>query len=773
MKAVAALVALLMNVRLSLSCGGEGTVMICSVIPPGFMSGYSSVWMILHGVGEINSTVFRSDSLVSVTRLRIEGAGVTGIAEGAFSSFMTLTNLGLNHNLLTEINPNWVGRADILGELNLTDNQIEVLHESTLNGFLNLTRLRLSHNRITTIHPNSFSSQSVLAELDLSENRMTRVSPQAFRSLRSTRIRLDGNPWDCSCGAEDFVDFLKDLQSRSLLDRPLEVTCDSPPSLRGQPVWNVSSCVASPPPRPSSVSVHPKPTDIITAVPGSTSVVTTPPSRPTSERKTSVRPKPTDITTSSNTASRVTEISVRPPPSDPPRPLSPPTGMTETCASDTNIVFTLAVVIAVLCFFLLVQCLLALLHWRKRNSKTVTPGRPEENRTELKGDSGSSAQTPGRSEGRENNRRDSETGWRTSFTGVRAKSANAILFSSPFCAPVKDEVTLQTETEAQSEDAESRAGGKRKLGDEAEVDGGVETADGIIKAKRAEAGGDRDENAHRVPVNANAVPYLSIGTSQNKPGPDDVDEQAADASGQRWRKGKVMGRISTWPPTAVQWQARCETEEGEEGSAAFTVWTPKFPGEKERELKREERPSGSDWDRKEDDTEDIRTGGFTAPNQAPSEMTAAPVMLGRSQPSKPSDKTTRFSADARPEQQLEEDEETIPDPVTMRQTQTLDEILCPNQDLKSAASPAQKTSGSKAEQGGERKRAATSRRRADNGSTGPKAPSGGASPDDETLLSGNEYAFMDLLHEVVQNNGRWTRDRWKQKEVNKQRRHDR
>ncbi|XP_068460730.1 uncharacterized protein [Clinocottus analis] len=716
MKAVAALVALLMNVRLSLSCGGEGTVMICSVIPPGFMSGYSSVWMILHGVGEINSTVFRSDSLVSVTRLRIEGAGVTGIAEGAFSSFMTLTNLGLNHNLLTEINPNWVGRADILGELNLTDNQIEVLHESTLNGFLNLTRLRLSHNRITTIHPNSFSSQSVLAELDLSENRMTRVSPQAFRSLRSTRIRLDGNPWDCSCGAEDFVDFLKDLQSRSLLDRPLEVTCDSPPSLRGQPVWNVSSCVASPPPRPSSVSVHPKPTDIITAVPGSTS---------------------------------------------------------ETCASDTNIVFTLAVVIAVLCFFLLVQCLLALLHWRKRNSKTVTPGRPEENRTELKGDSGSSAQTPGRSEGRENNRRDSETGWRTSFTGVRAKSANAILFSSPFCAPVKDEVTLQTETEAQSEDAESRAGGKRKLGDEAEVDGGVETADGIIKAKRAEAGGDRDENAHRVPVNANAVPYLSIGTSQNKPGPDDVDEQAADASGQRWRKGKVMGRISTWPPTAVQWQARCETEEGEEGSAAFTVWTPKFPGEKERELKREERPSGSDWDRKEDDTEDIRTGGFTAPNQAPSEMTAAPVMLGRSQPSKPSDKTTRFSADARPEQQLEEDEETIPDPVTMRQTQTLDEILCPNQDLKSAASPAQKTSGSKAEQGGERKRAATSRRRADNGSTGPKAPSGGASPDDETLLSGNEYAFMDLLHEVVQNNGRWTRDRWKQKEVNKQRRHDR
>lgn len=167
--------------------------------------------MLVRDVGEINSTVLRSDDLTSVTRLRIEKAGVTGIAEGAFESFQNLTDLGLNQNLLTEINPNWFGRPDILRELNLTENQIDVLNEPMLNGLLNLTKLRLRKNRIVTIDPNTFSSQTVLADLDLSENRMTRVSPQVFRSLRSTRIRLDGNPWDCSCGAEDFVDFLKGL----------------------------------------------------------------------------------------------------------------------------------------------------------------------------------------------------------------------------------------------------------------------------------------------------------------------------------------------------------------------------------------------------------------------------------------------------------------------------------------------------------------------------------------------------------------------------------
>lgn len=139
-------------------------------------------------VGKINSTVLRSDDLISVTSLIIDGAAVTGIAEGAFSSFMHLTNLSLNQNSLTDINPKWFGRPDILSELDLTENHIEVLRESNLNGFINLTRLNLSKNRIRTIDPNSFRSNTILAELDLS-----------------------GNPWDCSCGAEDFVDFLKGL----------------------------------------------------------------------------------------------------------------------------------------------------------------------------------------------------------------------------------------------------------------------------------------------------------------------------------------------------------------------------------------------------------------------------------------------------------------------------------------------------------------------------------------------------------------------------------
>ncbi|KAE8291992.1 hypothetical protein D5F01_LYC09355 [Larimichthys crocea] len=526
--------------------------------------------MVLEDVGEINSTVLHSDNLASVTRLRIENAGVTGIAEGAFSSFQNLTDLHLNQNLLTEMNPNWFGRPDILRKLSLTENHIEVLNETMLNGLVNLKSLILNKNRIRTIDPNSFNSQTVLDELDLSENRMTWVSPQVFRSLRSTRIRLDGNPWDCSCGAEDFVDFIR----------------------------------ATP---------------------------------PTSEKRTSIQPKPTDNPTTTTTPTLKTETFLATP-----RP------------SDTKIVCTLVAVIVVLSLLLCVGCFLVVLHRRKRKNKTVMPGCPKQNRDDLKeeGSRSSSAQSPGQK--RENHHWDSEVGWRTSFTGVRAKSANAILFTSPFSPPMKDQVTSQNETEAQLKDTENQTEGKQKVESETEVDGGFETEKETTENTKQVADGiNLDKDPYSV-VNTDTVPYLSIGTSQKNP--DDFNKLSTDGSGQRSQTRRVMGRISTWPPTAIQWQARCKMmkEKEEERSDVFTVWTPKFPSEVKKVSDKVEHPSGSVLDQKDKKTEKNQI-------EDPQKLKE-----GHTQSPKPNDKTTSFSevhdhTDMKQEEQLNK-EETSQDP---------------------------------------------------------------------------------------------------------------
>ncbi|XP_062237471.1 uncharacterized protein LOC133938423 [Platichthys flesus] len=722
MTVVAALVLLLVNVELSFSCDAEGPVLICRSIPAHFSPGYLTLAMYVSDFGEIGSSVFHSAGLASVTRLRMDTAGVTSVAEGAFGSFLNLTSVSLTRNELTHVTWRWFGRPEVLTELHLTENHIGTLSGSELSGLVSLTELRLNKNRITTLGPDSLLAQVHLMELDLSENRMTRISAQVFRSLRSTRVGLDLNPWDCSCGAEDLVVLLTGLQSRSQLDRPTEVTCETPPALRGQPAWNVTVCMVSPAPGSTSQSQpgHTEPTDGPRAS-------TTPVTSPSSETETETKME-TETETSVTSQSGETE-----------------TCLTSEPSSNTTTVCTLITVIVVLCVALCVLCVLAVQHRRRLSHKAVTP---KEERDESEAARGSSPDdSAGGSESR-----DPEEAWRRPFTGVRAKSADAVLFISASGVCGDSSVwTVQNDLEAQSQDAENQGDTGKKLENEAEATSGNQAENmSENNEKQSDDGNRMDENPQCVSVGADTEPYLSIGTDQNQTNPENVNKRSNEGSGQGSQTGNVMGRISTWPPTAVQWQERCQMkEEGDE--------TEKFPGEVKKNGNKLERPSNSDKKEEEMDQnqmEDLRT----SQNQDSQETNAVLMKTNPTQSLEPNYKTSSFSEAPAPTDREQEgqDSERRTSPKT------------PNQDPGFAGNPRQKAS-SQSEQRNEPKQAVTSRQGADR-STASKAPSGGASPDDATLLYGNEYAFMDLLHEVAQNNGRWTRERWRQTQVNRQRR---
>ncbi|XP_013132334.1 uncharacterized protein LOC102078663 isoform X5 [Oreochromis niloticus] len=797
MKVVAGGVLLLAVVHLSHPCIKEGTITICFNIPPYFEPGSSSLLMVLKDVGEINSTVLQSENLTSITRLTINNAGVTRIAEKAFSSFTNLKYLSLELNNLSQINSNWFKEPAALSEIILTGNHIEVLSESTLGQFANLTSLWLNKNMLRNIEQNSFSFQAALAELDLSKNKLTWVSPQAFRSLTSTKIRLGGNPWDCSCEAEDFVDFVKALQSRSQLENEMDVTCESPPSLRGQLVWNVSICATSPSitssvgpsstvkvvttsPSPTSetetsvkpkptissshtvtvssleTSVHPKPTYVHTPGPASTVKVETPP-RPTP--KTETKPTSSSHTGSSETSPLVrTETSAHAELTNSSTTASEPAGVTVPSQppSDTNIVRALIAVIVVLCVLLFVVYFLAVRRRRKHNKKSVTPGHPREDKKQLEEESRSSHDSLRSSENK-----DAEMARITSFTGIRAKSANAVILMSPFCASGKNPVTLHIETEAQAKVTENSAEGKQKLVNETEATGAAggfqtenptNTTEAIKEnEKPANPGTNLDKNPECVPVSTDMVPYLSIGTDQNKSLP---AEESAEGPGLRSKGSKIIKRISTWPPAAAQWQERCKRKaEDEEDGDDVTVWrqnvTKKFSDEIKKTVNDRGHPFSFDGDKEKGETMKNQMG----------------ALMNLRQSLKPIE-----------EEHLKKEGMAMGDTTTVTQTTAENrnanqENLHQNRHQTSGKSSAHNIKSSKEDdQRKESKRAVHSRQRAENRASSSKAPSGGTSPDDETLLSGNDYAFMNLLHEVVQNNGRWTRQRWKQTHANKQRR---
>lgn len=384
-------------------------------------------------------------------------------------------------------------------------------------------------------------------------------------------------------------------------------------------------------------------------------------------------------------------------------------------------------------------CFLGVLRWRKRNKKTVTPESPEETKRESR--EGGSTSTGDHSPETEKDQWYSVVGWRTSVTGVRTvRSAHAALCPSPFCAAAKEAATLQTETQPRAAESEGQQEGRET---EYDVKFEIESQNNIPDESSPE-GRNLPRGSECAGIAADALPYLSIGMNQNKV--DDVTEQLTDGQGQRSTIGKAMGRISTWPPTAIQWQARCKKMQEEEGSDDYDVWTPGVASEVKKALN-----FGPHHDRKDE-------GTGISPSDGKVKINDAQMDARLSQIPKQTDKTTSVG-------------ETLGD-VKLEKEETYQNLVSAGQPNTEATNMTTRETGHTLKPEKTQRRSEASRAES-RGTASSKRPSGGVTPNDETLLSGNDYVFMDLLHEVTQNKGRWTRERWKQVHTNKPGRKDR
>uniref|UniRef100_A0A3P8ZE28 Uncharacterized protein n=2 Tax=Esox lucius TaxID=8010 RepID=A0A3P8ZE28_ESOLU len=176
------------------SCVQDDGAYFCDEIPQSYPDGLSSLVLRGHNVGVLNSTVFISENLGSVTRLTIQDAGITEVTSGALKSFHNLKTLNLGLNLLSQLSPAWFSQPAILQTLTLNRNNITVLEESMLLRLTGLTNLNLAGNMIQNIGPTTFFNKTRLASLDLSNNGIQNISPGTFSGLAGlTLLNLTGN----------------------------------------------------------------------------------------------------------------------------------------------------------------------------------------------------------------------------------------------------------------------------------------------------------------------------------------------------------------------------------------------------------------------------------------------------------------------------------------------------------------------------------------------------------------------------------------------------
>ncbi|XP_030623683.1 leucine-rich repeat-containing G-protein coupled receptor 6 [Chanos chanos] len=168
----------------------------------------------LNGATEIRDfpdlTGTTSLEILSLTR-----AGLSGLPQNLCLQLPNLRVLELSHNLIKEL-PSF-RHCSSLQEIGLQHNLIRQIERNTFQQLTSLRSLDLSWNRIELIHPDAFSSLQSLVKLDLTDNWLSQLPLAGLNSL--THLKLKGN-MDLSSSFRE-----EDFPSIRVIEMPYAYQC--------------------------------------------------------------------------------------------------------------------------------------------------------------------------------------------------------------------------------------------------------------------------------------------------------------------------------------------------------------------------------------------------------------------------------------------------------------------------------------------------------------------------------------------------------------------
>ncbi|XP_069693582.1 uncharacterized protein [Periplaneta americana] len=141
--------------------------------------------------------------LTNLRKLNILNVGILMLERELLRGMPKLKGLEIN-GVIEELSFDAFLEVPKLENLVLKHCGIRSISMDAFYGLYGLLYLDLSDNLLESLPPGLFDQQFSLRELSLRNNKLNRLPPGFLSNIPAKMIRLDGNPWHCTCAMKDW-----------------------------------------------------------------------------------------------------------------------------------------------------------------------------------------------------------------------------------------------------------------------------------------------------------------------------------------------------------------------------------------------------------------------------------------------------------------------------------------------------------------------------------------------------------------------------------------
>lgn len=158
---------------------------------------------------EMNKDAFREVGLINLHKLIARSCSIELVDKDAFRGLEILIELDLSDNNIHVLHPATFRDPFRLRKIYLNHNQIQRLRNGLFSNMSFLQTVELNSCLITDIEPKTFYNITKFNSLELSGNKLANIKAEVLYSVPSLmNLEITNNPWRCDCKLRPFMNLV-------------------------------------------------------------------------------------------------------------------------------------------------------------------------------------------------------------------------------------------------------------------------------------------------------------------------------------------------------------------------------------------------------------------------------------------------------------------------------------------------------------------------------------------------------------------------------------